>query len=221
MRTQRAGGRIKNFALLFLVIGLHLYLSGCVGVTSPTGQAQTASTVTAGTTTAGTTLDIDPPAVANITSSSALISWGTNIPASSQVEYGPTSSYGSQTGLDATLATNHAQALTGLQAGQLYHFRVDSADAKQNQVKSGDLTFTTLSAPDTTPPVVSVTAPSSGAAVSGTIVVAASATDNVGVASVQFQVDGGDIGGAIISAPYNLSLNTAGRSQTAVIPSTP
>src|SRR5688572_2512970 len=44
--------------------------------------------------------------------------------------------------------------------------------------------------PDTTPPTVSITSPASGATVSGTTTVSASASDNVGVAGVQFFVDG-------------------------------
>ena len=39
---------------------------------------------------------------------------------------------------------------------------------------------------DTTPPTVSLTAPTNGATVSGTVTVAANASDNVGVAGVQF-----------------------------------
>src|SRR6185295_4986406 len=48
---------------------------------------------------------------------------------------------------------------------------------------------------DTTPPVVSMTAPAAGATVSGSAVtVSATATDNVGVAGVQFKVDGVNLG---------------------------
>src|SRR5262249_27220854 len=44
--------------------------------------------------------------------------------------------------------------------------------------------------PDTTPPTVSLTAPANAATVTGTVNVTATASDNVGVASVQFQLDG-------------------------------
>src|SRR3954451_5501150 len=49
-------------------------------------------------------------------------------------------------------------------------------------------------APDTTAPTVSVTAPAGGAIVSGTLQVTASASDNVGVAGVQFKLDGVNVG---------------------------
>lgn len=44
---------------------------------------------------------------------------------------------------------------------------------------------------------------------SGTITLSATATDNVGVASVEFQVDGRTIGSPVNSAPYSKSLDTA------------
>ena len=43
---------------------------------------------------------------------------------------------------------------------------------------------------DTTPPVVALTAPVNGATVSGTVALTATATDNVAVTGVQFQLDG-------------------------------
>jgi Bacterial Ig domain/Purple acid Phosphatase, N-terminal domain len=62
---------------------------------------------------------------------------------------------------------------------------------------------------DTTPPTVSITAPAGGATVSGTAVpVPATAADNVGVAGVQFALDGSNLGGEDTSAPYSLSWNT-------------
>jgi hypothetical protein len=61
---------------------------------------------------------------------------------------------------------------------------------------------------DTTPPTVSITSPSSGATLSGTITVTASASDNVAVASVQLQVDGTNVGAAVTTSPYSFSLNT-------------
>src|SRR5579864_3246893 len=65
---------------------------------------------------------------------------------------------------------------------------------------------TTTPPPDTTPPTVSMIAPVNGATVSGTAaVVSANATDNVAVASVQFQLDGANLGTAITAAPYSFS----------------
>src|SRR5437762_3575550 len=62
--------------------------------------------------------------------------------------------------------------------------------------------------PDTTPPTVSITSPSSGSTVSGTITVTASASDNVGVAGVQFMLDGANLGAEDTGAPYSVSWDT-------------
>ena len=47
---------------------------------------------------------------------------------------------------------------------------------------------------DTTPPTVSMTAPANGATVTGSVTVSANASDNVGVAGVQFLLDGAPLG---------------------------
>jgi predicted GH43/DUF377 family glycosyl hydrolase len=67
------------------------------------------------------------------------------------------------------------------------------------------------STPDTTPPTVSLTVPSSGATVGGSAVtLTATASDNVAVANVQFKVDGTNIGSAITSSPYTTTWNSTG-----------
>lgn len=60
---------------------------------------------------------------------------------------------------------------------------------------------------DTTPPTVSISAPTDGATVSGTTTVSANASDNVAVQSVQFLVDGGPVA-TDTSAPYSTQLDT-------------
>jgi hypothetical protein len=62
--------------------------------------------------------------------------------------------------------------------------------------------------PDTTPPVVSITAPTAGMTVSGTIVITANATDDVAVTGVQFLVDGVPLGSERTVAPYHIPWNT-------------
>ena len=47
---------------------------------------------------------------------------------------------------------------------------------------------------DNIAPTVSVTAPTRGASVSGTVPVSATASDNVGVVGVQFKLDGANLG---------------------------
>ncbi|HYC34269.1 MAG TPA: Ig-like domain-containing protein, partial [Candidatus Paceibacterota bacterium] len=61
---------------------------------------------------------------------------------------------------------------------------------------------------DSTKPAVSITAPANNSSVSGTIAITATSTDNVGVTSVQFRLNGGNLQVADTSAPYSVSLNT-------------
>ena len=64
---------------------------------------------------------------------------------------------------------------------------------------------------DTTNPTAQITSPANGATVSGTVSVAATATDNVGVSRVELLVDGAQIA-SDSSAPYQFSWNTAALS---------
>ena len=82
----------------------------------------------------------------NITGTSATINWTTSQPATSQVQYGPTTSYGSSTPVDSSLVTTHSQNLTGLTPGVTYHYRVLSSNTNGSST-SQDFTFTTLAPP--------------------------------------------------------------------------
>lgn len=106
---------------------------------------------------ASITPDLTPPTFSNIASGSitentVTITWNTNEPATSQVEFGQTIAYGSNSPLNATLVTSHSVALSGLDAWTTYHYRVKSNDGGGNQGISGDNVFTT---DDTTNPVIS------------------------------------------------------------------
>jgi PKD repeat protein len=87
-------------------------------------------------------------------------------------------------------------------------------DAAGNQTTAAPVTITVSNAPpaDTTPPAVSISSPANGATVSGTITVSASASDNVGVAGVQFQLDGVNAGPVLTAAPYSIPWDTASAS---------
>lgn len=79
----------------------------------------------------------------SIGGSSATITWTTNENADTQIEYGATTAYGSETTLNPTLSTNHSQVISGLTSNTLYHYRVKSKDASNNIAVSADYTFTT------------------------------------------------------------------------------
>lgn len=61
---------------------------------------------------------------------------------------------------------------------------------------------------DATPPLVSLTAPAANSTVSGSVPVTATASDNVGVAGVQFKLDGQNLGAEVLTAPYSLTWDT-------------
>ncbi len=63
------------------------------------------------------------------------------------------------------------------------------------------------SSTDTTPPGVSIANPSNGSTVSGTVNIAASASDNVGVTKVEFYVNN-SLSNMVSASPYNLSWDT-------------
>jgi len=81
--------------------------------------------------------------VSNITESSAIITWATNEPATSQVQYGKTETYGSSTTPDTNLSKTHTVTLTGLDDGTTYNFQVISKDSSGNTATSPNQTFKT------------------------------------------------------------------------------
>ncbi|MCI0351142.1 MAG: Ig-like domain-containing protein [Acidobacteriales bacterium] len=63
--------------------------------------------------------------------------------------------------------------------------------------------------PDSVNPAVNITAPTAGAVLSGTVTVMANASDDTGVAGVQFQLDGQNLGAEDGAAPYSIAWNTS------------
>ncbi len=109
------------------------------------------------------TVDTVTPAITNvkvsqITTSSALISWETSEPATSQVRYGLNSGYGNITPLDGQLLSHHGVVLENLYYSTTYHFSVQSRDAAGNHSASQDFTFKTVPANDVHPPDTSISA---------------------------------------------------------------
>jgi glucose/arabinose dehydrogenase len=70
------------------------------------------------------------------------ITWRTDVPADSQVQYGQTTPYGSATDLDRNLVTSHSVTITGLTRRVPYSFQVLSRDGA-GSLSSATGTFTT------------------------------------------------------------------------------
>jgi galactose oxidase-like protein/Big-like domain-containing protein/glyoxal oxidase-like protein/fibronectin type III domain protein len=97
---------------------------------------------------------------------------------------------------------------TTVAASTTYTYTVKAFDGAGNVSEASEpLIVTTPEAADTTPPTVSMTAPAEGT-VSGTIKLAATASDASGIAAVQFLVDGSAVGAEDTVAPYELSWNS-------------
>lgn len=99
---------------------------------------------------------------------------------------------------------------TGLVCGTTYIAGVRAHDAAGNNSGTTTLNVTTsaCSPPtDTTPPTVSMTSPSNGSTINGTITVSTNATDNVGVTKVEFYRDG-SLFNTDTASPYSTSFDT-------------
>jgi hypothetical protein len=121
------------------------------GATTTTGD-DIFETLSGTDTTAPTISDIN---VINITQTGATVTWTTDEPANSKVEYGLTDAYELGEVSATDFITSHSLAIPGLSENTVYHFRVTSADSSGNAAVSGDDTFTTLAPPDALPPVIS------------------------------------------------------------------
>ncbi|MCE9586473.1 fibronectin type III domain-containing protein [Candidatus Uhrbacteria bacterium] len=84
--------------------------------------------------------------VINITASSSVVTWQTDEPATSRVDFGTTFVYGTNV-QSGTLVSSHSMPLTGLPSDTNIHFRITSADAIGNVAQTGDAIFHTLPPP--------------------------------------------------------------------------
>lgn len=98
---------------------------------------------------------------------------------------------------NTTTTTNGSHTLTAI-----------ARDAAGNTTTSSSIVVNVNNAVDATPPVINITSPTGGTTLAGSINVNATATDNVGVVGVQFQLDGVNLGAEDLSSPYSVAWNT-------------
>ena len=156
----------------------------------------------------GVVADTTAPSISNVNASNiqqteSTITWMTNEASDSYVEYGVSTSYGSNTFLDAGKVTSHSQGLSGLIPNTVYNYRVTSKDAAGNSASSANQTFKTLAPPNVSP-TVSLTAPSSATA-PASITLSASASDSDGTISKVDFYSGSSLIGSDASSPYSYS----------------
>ncbi|MBM4249663.1 MAG: hypothetical protein FJ149_09590 [Euryarchaeota archaeon] len=107
------------------------------------------------------TPDTTPPSISNLAVSGiadtlAVVTWTTNEPADSVVQYGTDSSYGLKVSDLKNFVLKHSLTLTNLQQSTTYRLRAYSIDPSGNgPAQSEEISFTTLATPDTRAPVIS------------------------------------------------------------------
>ncbi len=83
------------------------------------------------------------------TDGTAAVTWTTDVPSSSSVDYGPTAGYGA-TATGTSGSTNHSVTIAGLTNHAGYHYRLRSTGSFSNEMISSDYTFT-FAVPPTVP----------------------------------------------------------------------
>jgi phosphodiesterase/alkaline phosphatase D-like protein len=91
-------------------------------------------------------LQISAVQATSVGPATATISWTTTNPASSRVDYGPTTGYGT-VATDGASVTSHSLVLSGLSPSTTYHYRVTSVDAYTQTASSVDAVLTTTAIP--------------------------------------------------------------------------
>ena len=92
--------------------------------------------------------DITPPVISSvasssITTSSAVITWTTDEISDSLVKYGTAAGTYTLTASDPADVMSHSISLTGLSAGTIYYYVVNSTDPGGNSAESAEYSFTT------------------------------------------------------------------------------
>ncbi len=143
------------------LVGLQPNTTYYFKVRSTDASGNTATSLEQSFTTLASTQDVTPPQISNVQVSNiqyntATITWTTDEPSSSFVEFGLDTNYGRIYGQDESVTLHTVNLPKDLSPSTLYHFRVRSVDSAGNEAISQDYTFTTAPSPnDTTPPVIS------------------------------------------------------------------
>jgi hypothetical protein len=124
------------------------------------GNISAFSNITMGETKLDTTGPaIDKAKAVDVAQSSGKITWVTNEPSTSELNYGETVSYG-QIALASGLVTEHSLPVGGLKADTMYHYKLKSVDQYGNAAETVNMTFQTLA---TSTPAASFASPTTPA----------------------------------------------------------
>lgn len=199
MRASRGDsqGSAGVVILLFLVLSLATLHSGCAGVTAQSNPGGPTASITSPT--SGATVSASTTVSANASASAVGVQFkldGSNL--GSEKTSGPFS-----ISWDATTTANGQHVLTAA-----------ARNAAGQTTTSAPVTITVQNSSGGGP-TVSITSPISGATVSGAAAVTASASSAIGIAGVQFLLDGANLGAEVTTSPYSVAWDTTGTSNGA------
>ncbi len=112
-------------------------------------------------------------------------------------------------GSQIATTTTPSYSNTGLTPGTNYSYAVKAFDSAANISALSATASATTPTPDGIAPTVALTAPPAST-VTGTVTVSATASDNIGVAGVQFLLDSANLGAEDTTSPYGVSWDTTG-----------
>ena len=122
---------------------------------------------------------------------------------------GVTGYRGFRNGIQIATTTAASDNNTGLTPGTTYSYSITAIDAAGNlSLPSATVSATTTSIADLSLPTVSITGPASATTLTDIVTITADATDNVGVAGVQFLIDGAIAGVEDVSTPFTYAWDT-------------
>ncbi|HET9641392.1 MAG TPA: fibronectin type III domain-containing protein, partial [Candidatus Paceibacterota bacterium] len=137
-----AAGTSQSYTLVALASATTYYVA--MTATDAAGNVSAISNVVSFST---PSTDVTPPTLSAImatpSTTSSIISWTTNEPATSRVNYGKRKSSLTSSVSDSLLLTNHSLTLSPLTSGTTYYYRVVSKDAAGNTSTSSVRSFTT------------------------------------------------------------------------------
>ncbi len=119
---------------LMVVITAFVIVFAVVKESTPNSQASTAATTN--TTTGDSLVVISNINVSNVTATEAVVTWDTNKPTRSQLEFGTTSNMDAETSLSEELKLSHLIHLSGLNPDTIYYYRIKSINVEGEETTS-------------------------------------------------------------------------------------
>jgi len=194
---------VRRVGLSIFLLLLATVSAGCAGLVSgSSGAGGTQST-----------LVVTNVQSATVTTASSQVTWITNVPANSSVDFGTTAAFGNTSPVDSGMVTSHQVTLTGLAAGTTYYYQVNSTDANGHHGHGGN-GFKTLGY--SLSGTISPSTGGSGATVTLTGAANATATANssgaytfAGLASGTYTVTPSNAGYTFAPVNQNVTVGTA------------